>query len=159
MELKIRIKEVKEEKRPLTIGETCMISVSREDIFSRSYRDKVQTELDCMGFVDYVEYDRTCGFFRTETIRDATQDEVIAWHCIGIAKMCGVMEWCMDCPKSKEDFLCYQSGEARVAEEFLKNKEVILEFKKYEQENLFSDGGGGCLWGGGFSYYVKHYSQ
>ncbi len=131
MELKIRIKEVKEEWKPVCTGMRCIIHITENCLWSIVNRDDVETAYKDSGYViNTIRYkdDTHCeGLFRTETIRDATPDEVIAWHCIGIAKMCGVMEWCMDCPKSKEDFLCYRLGEARVAEEFLKNKEVILE--------------------------------
>lgn len=131
MELKIRIKEVKEEKRPLTIGEKCMISVSREDIFSRSYMDKVQAELDCIGFVDYVGYDRTCGLFRTETIRDATQEEYRAWAYLQLKKHCTCTERKLSSVDCDDCFLsgaCITSDfKTATAKYILKNKEVILE--------------------------------
>lgn len=125
MDLKIKIKEVKEETRPITLEEKCMILILTDMNYSPKIRDEIEKRMDMLGLIRSVGSGNI--LFRTETIRDATPEEIIAWHCIGIAKTCGVMEWCTDCPKSKEDFLCYQSGEARVAEEYLKNKEVILE--------------------------------
>ena len=131
MELKIRIKEVKEETWNLTIEEECMFLFAKDKTPAYSMVvNRAKHKLEEIGLVDVCRLNEggiSVGVFRTETIRDAMPEEVIAWHCIGIAKTCGVMEWCMDCPKSKEDFLCYRLGEARVAEEFLKNKEVILE--------------------------------
>lgn len=126
MELKIRIREVKEDTRLLTAGELCMILVSREDVFSETCRDTIRKELDSIGFVDYVDYDRAYGLFRTETIRDATPEEIIAWHCIQIWKPCDMIEGkCVaNCPKKGvcEVVLDYKKSMA-----ILIGKEVILE--------------------------------
>ena len=127
MELKIKIKEVKEEIRELTIEERCLVTVSMEG-YSKEYRDEASARLDSIGCVSTPG---TQGVFRTETIRDATPEEYRAWTYLQLVKHCA-------CPERKISSLdcndCFLSGaciasdfKTKIAIYILKGKEVILE--------------------------------
>jgi hypothetical protein len=123
MELKIRIKEVKEEMRKLTIEERCMHSVVTNPTFKDAYRDEVSRHLDKIGFVERVYDGNVTGLFRKTTIRDATPEEIIAWHCRSVWDICskteclGVFEHIRHLPVTDEWVK---------AKELLEGKEVIL---------------------------------
>ena len=129
MELKIKIKEVKEEIRELTIEERCLVTVSRlPGGCNERYRAEASAKLDSIGFV---ANRGSQGKFRTETIRDATQDEYRAWAYLQLEEHCA-------CPDRKTKSLdcddCFLSGacvasdfKTKIANHILKGKEVILE--------------------------------
>ena len=82
MELKIKIKEVKKEWRQLTELETLLTDLSRLNQVPESYKDKLKWQLKLRGITGYdISSERILGLFRTVTIRDATPEEIIAWHC------------------------------------------------------------------------------
>ena len=127
MELKIRIKDVKEETRPITLDEKCMFLISTDMHYSQKIRDEIRKKLDALGLLIRVDSDNIV--FRTETIRDATPDEVIAWHILAVDKACWNHE-CEICHIGKVYGCLYcvcDSNEANNARELLKGKEVILE--------------------------------
>ena len=123
MELKIRIKEVKEEMRELTIEERCLMTVAWGPCCSKEYRAEASAKLDLIGVVSY---QGTLGKFRTVTIRDATEIETIAWHCTQIRKSCDMngVDCYANCPKRLgcEVVLDYKKSMA-----ILEGKDVILE--------------------------------
>ena len=133
MKLKISIKEVKEEWKPVCTGMRCIIHITENCLWSIVNRDDVETAYKDSGYViNTIRYkdDTHCeGLFRTETIRDATPDEVIAWHILAVDKAC----WNHDCEicnigKVYSCLYCVcDSNEANNARELLKDKEVILE--------------------------------
>lgn len=130
MELKIRIKEVKEEWKPVCTGMRCIIHITENCLWSIVNRDDVETAYKDSGYViNTIRYkdDTHCeGLFRTETIRDATPEEIIAWHCTQIWKPCDMIEGkCVaNCPKKGvcEVVLDYKKSMA-----ILEGKDVILE--------------------------------
>ena len=129
MELKIRIKEVTEETRELTIKERCLVTVSRlPGGCSERYRAEASAKLNSIGFVSN---HGSQGKFRTETIRDATPEEYRAWIYLQLVKHC-------TCPERKISSLdcndCFLSGacvasdfKTKIAMYILNGKEVILE--------------------------------
>ena len=140
MELKIRIKEVKEEWKPVCTGMRCIIHITENCLWSIVNRDDVETAYKDSGYViNTIRYkdDTHCeGLFRTETIRDATPEEIIAWHCLSIWGSCfktkcfGVTSRIRDekCPKNDgTKNPCPARDEWVKAKELLKDKEVILE--------------------------------
>ena len=125
MELKIKIKEVKEEIRELTIEERCLVTVSRlPGGCSERYRAEASAKLNSIGFV---ANRGSQGKFRTETIRDATKYEIISWHCINIHNICPLC--CGSCPMNPGYAAkrCNKEEDYNKAEALLKGKEVILE--------------------------------
>ena len=130
MELKIRIKEVvKEEAKPLTIEEQCMHSVVTNPIFEDAYREEVSRHLDKIGFVKRIYNGNVTGLFRTETIRDATQEEIIAWYCIQSHIVCLTTDvaTCRACPKNRGSNQCKMLEDYFESKKILKDKEIILE--------------------------------
>ena len=126
MKLKIKIKEVvKEEAKPLTIEEQCMHSVATNPNYNDSYREEVSRHLDKIGFVKRIYNGNVTGLFRKETIRDATDNEIRAWHLLRIAEKC--YDSCAGCIKNRNYVPCTALSDERSADELLFNKEVILE--------------------------------
>ncbi|MFA5453117.1 MAG: hypothetical protein WC248_06055 [Candidatus Methanomethylophilaceae archaeon] len=124
MELKIKIKEVKEEVKPLTIEEQCMHSVITNPMFKDAYRDEVRRHLDEIGFVKPIYDGNVTGLFRKETTRDATDNEIRAWHCLRMVELC--VDSCAGCIKNRNNISCNVFSDERSAKELLFNKEVIL---------------------------------
>lgn len=125
MELKIRIKEVKGEWRPITLEEKCMFLLLTDMHYSQKIRDEIRKRLDVLGLLIRVDSENIV--FRPETIRDATPEEVIAWHCIGIWDSCFNTK-CLKCPKNDgTKNPCPARDEWVKAKELLEGKEVILE--------------------------------
>lgn len=122
MELKIMIKEVKEEARKFTIEEWAVYLLSENE--NSIYQHAAQDIVKSWGLVEFVN--GLIGLFRTETIRDATPEEIIAWHCTQIWKLCDMNgDECYDnCPKRGG---CLARDEWVKAKALLEGKEVILE--------------------------------
>jgi len=98
MELKIRIKEVEECGRLLT------------------------DEENCCGFETE---DGRLGVFRKETIRDATFEEIVAWHTMRIYDACQfITRSCRGCPKSGR---CTIHEDYNASKLLIGNKEIISE--------------------------------
>jgi len=116
MKLKIKIKEVKEERRLLTIEEQCMYSISNNKSYSGNLVRAAKQKLDEMNLGDVLETDglTALGIFRTETIRDATDNEIRAWYCAG-------------CIKNSYHVACTVFSDEIEANTLLLNKEVVLE--------------------------------
>jgi hypothetical protein len=93
MKLKIRIKEVVEKWRDLTIYDDCVIYVGGQNakgIIGSPLQTEAEHELDRLGYVSKrfnERHHRWEGLFRKETIRDATDEETVAWHKIEIGKL------------------------------------------------------------------------
>ena len=134
-ELKIRIKEVKEETRKLTIEERCMYNISKNGIIDGYIPDLISEVNDRLKEIGFIEatYDKQIpaeilrevkGLFRTETIRDATPEEIIAWHWMRVWDICsktkclGVFTHIRYLP-ARDEWV--------KAKELLEGKEVILE--------------------------------
>ena len=122
MELKIKIKEVKEDVRKLTIEEWAMYLLSENG--NSIYQHDAEDIVESWGLIEFEN--GLIGLFRTETIRDATPEEIIAWHCTQIWKPCDMIEGkCVaNCPKKGvcEVVLDYKKSMA-----ILEGKDVILE--------------------------------
>ena len=130
-ELKIRIKEVKEETRPITLEEKCMLIISTDMRYPQNIRDEIKKRMDMSGLIRRVGSENIV--FRTETIRDATPEERMAWmylnmvgedRCpvcsdIGIGCESCILEMCIASPRSRQK-----------AKSILSNKEVIVEVVK-----------------------------
>ena len=124
-ELKIKIREVNLEKRHLTVEEWAvyLLSENGNSIYQHYAEDIVKS----WGLIEFEN--GLIGLFRTETIRDATPDEVVAWHILAVDKACWNHE-CEICNIGKVYSCLYcncDSNEANNARELLKDKEVILE--------------------------------
>ena len=130
MELKIRIKEGKEEWRQLTELETLLTELSRLNQVPESYKDKLKEQLKSRGITGYdISSERILGLFRTETIRDATQGEYGAWHTLQSLYVCSYnmpIQLCSQCANNLGPDGCYIVRTRGRAEGILKGKEVIL---------------------------------
>ena len=122
MDLKIKIKEVKEESRKLTVEEYAVFLVSKNEnsVFQHVAQDIVKS----WGFVEFVN--GLIGLFRTKTIRDATPEEVMAWYCTQIWNPCYMIgvECYANCPKKEG---CEVLSDYNKSMTILEGKEVILE--------------------------------
>ena len=130
MKLKIRIKEVvKEERRPLTLEERCMYLVASNPNYIESYRNEARHHLDNLGLLWLVDHDDEYGLFQTETIRDATPEEIIAWYCIQSHIVCLTTDaaTCRACPKNRGSNQCKMLEDYFESKKILKSKEIILE--------------------------------
>ena len=126
MELKIKIKEVKEEARKLTIEEWAMYLLSKN---GRSiYQHDAQDIVKSWGLI---EFENGLIGFRTETIRDATPEEYRAWTYLQLVKHCTCSERkisSLDCNDCFLSGACVASDfKTKIAIYILKGKEVILE--------------------------------
>ena len=131
-ELKIKIKEVKEEARKLTIEEWAVYLLSENG--NSVYQHAAQDIVKSWGMVEFVN--GLIALFRTETIRDATPEEIIAWHCRCVWDSCFKTE-CLgvfahirnvECPKNNgTKNPCPARDEWVKAKALLEGKEVILE--------------------------------
>jgi len=129
-ELKIKIKEVKEEARKLTIEELAMYLLSENG--NSFYQYDALDIVKSWGLVEFVN--DSIGLFRTETIRDATPEEIMAWHCTQIWKLCDMTggECYANCPKrgwceATVDYNCEATFDYNKSMTILEGKEVILE--------------------------------
>ncbi len=127
MELRIKIKEVKEESRKLTIEEWAvyLLSENENSVFQYAAQDIVKS----WGLVEFVNGLR--ALFRTETIRDATLEEYRAWAYLQLKGHCTCTERKLSSVDCDDCFLSgaciasdYKTG---IAIYILKGKEVILE--------------------------------
>ena len=132
MKLKIKIEEVKEETRELTIEEQCMYTLTHieyiGDTPSKEFMSAVQKHLNEIGLIDVIPKPyANLGLFRTVTIRDATEIETISWHCTQIWKPCDMIggECFTNCPKKGG---CEVIADYNKSMTILEGKEVILEF-------------------------------
>ena len=135
MELKIRIKEVKEETMPITLEEKCMFLFSTDMHHSQKIRDEIRKRWDALGLIRCVDSENV--LFRVETIRDASPEEIIAWHCVEIYNSCITIDdsWiCGVCPRGDKDDCSVKENYDKACE-LLKGKEVILEVLNHETEN------------------------
>lgn len=128
-ELRIKIKEVVEEKRDLTEEEDLILHIYR-NTNSDWICDTIKQFWKDTGF-DYKHCeDGNNGTFRKETIRDATEKEIDAWWYLFKAKGCqkrlnATNVGVCDCIISSE---CINTLSRReTAETILKGKEIILE--------------------------------
>jgi len=126
--LKIKIKEVTEETRELTIEERCLnlVTVALVPGCSKECRAEASAKLNSIGFV---ANRGSQGKFRTETIRDATQEEIIAWYCIQSHIVCLTTDvaTCRACPKNRGSNQCKMLEDYFESKKILKDKEIILE--------------------------------
>jgi len=131
MNVKLQIKEVKEEMRELTIEEECMFLFAKDKTPAYSMVvNRAKHKLEEIGLVDVCRLNEggiSVGVFRTETIRDATPQERMAWmylnmvgedrcpncSCMG-CKSC-ILEECIAYPRTRQK-----------AKSILSNKEVIV---------------------------------
>lgn len=128
MKLKIKIKEVKEERRPLTIEEQCVFSISNNGSYTDDLVEAANQHLKDINLSSVEESDDTVtslGIFRTETTRDATDNEIRAWHCLRIVEQC--YDSCAGCIKNRNHVTCTAFSDEIQANGLLLNKEVILE--------------------------------
>ena len=131
--LKIKIKEVTEETRPLTIEEQCMYTLTHIEYIGdtpfKEFMSEVQKHLNEMGLIDVIPKPyANWGLFRTETIRDATPEEIMAYHCIKIHDECGLkVKECDTCIMNRWEYCtCGISKLFLNSTKILKNKEIIL---------------------------------
>ena len=128
MKLKIKIKEVKEERRPLTIEEQCVFSISNNSSYTDDLVEAAKQHLKDINLSSVGKSDDTVtslGIFRTETIRDATVNEIRAWHCLRMVELC--VDSCWGCIRDRNQISCNAFSDERSANELLFGKEVILE--------------------------------
>ena len=121
MELKIRIKEVKEEARKLTIEEWAVYLLSKNG--NSIHQHEAEDIVKSWGLIEF-END-LMGHFRTETIRDATDNEIRAWHCLRIVEKC--YDSCAGRIKNRNHVSCTTFSDEIQANGLLFNNEVILE--------------------------------
>ena len=126
MELKIRIKEVEECSRLLTDEENCYLTVMNIPRVIPSFQKEATELLRKRGFETE---DGRFGVFRKETIRDATPEEIIAWHCIQSHIVCLTTDaaTCRACPKNRGSNQCKMLEDYFESKKILKSKEIILE--------------------------------
>lgn len=108
-ELKIKIKEVIDERRQLTEEQSILLH-ENDEMFSK----RIDTYLNKIGYIENT-FDPSDGvygssIFRKEIIRDADPDECVAWH------------------KMKSGRCMHSACEERI-NQILKGKEIILEIE------------------------------
>jgi len=136
MNVKLQIKEVKEETRELTVIEEALVMAVQTGPISWYYPqfvDRCKNKLRELGLSER-GYEYTGGWgkpiiwtFRTETIRDATPQERMAWlylnmvgedrcpYILGMGCKSCILEECIAYPRSRQK-----------AKSILSNKEVIV---------------------------------
>jgi hypothetical protein len=131
--LKIKIKEVVEERREISIGDEAMIFLV-EELKTESFpRFGFQLQTGCAMALDKNGYVRCSAkleqyphtaMFRRETIRDATPEEIRAYHIIKLSKVgwiyLPISGW------------RYDADVISNMREILKGKEVIFEIEESE---------------------------
>jgi hypothetical protein len=130
MYARLKITEVIEVTRDLSIEERCMLSVvyaNYDGCVDKDFRKAAKDRLAEIGFVQYVNQQKTRGLFRNTTPeRRATEVETIAWHCTQIWKLCDMIggKCFINCPKKGgcEALIDYNKSMA-----ILEGKEIILE--------------------------------
>ena len=123
MNVKLQIREVKVEKRHLTIEEWAMylLSENGNSIYQHDAEDIVKS----WGLIEFEK--GLTGLFRTETVRDATPKEMIAWHCLQLYKECdNVDDTCYACPLNVTGGICIPRKCEERSKKVLEGKEVIL---------------------------------
>ena len=131
--MKLKVKEMVEFTKELTIEERCLNLVYGTSIFQMEFRAVVKDKLLATGMAhpnpknDY-EFASICRF-RREVIRDATPNEYDAWCVLfrnemvcknGTHEFCNLDKSCIlgdDCPMRSDRYA--------KAEEILKGKEII----------------------------------
>lgn len=125
MKLKITIKEVVEEERYLDENENFILSLWI-DSFGKEVDSEIENYFEKIGF-DYREYvNGNIATFRKETIRDATEEEELAWQTIRLNDK-SPYEQRITLHSLVGCFECKNEYTLDTAKEILKNKEVILE--------------------------------
>lgn len=127
MNLKLKIEEVEEVTRPITLEEECMVLIRDDNHYTQSLRDDVRKRLTDLGFVKRVN--STNALFSKKTTRDATINEIRAWHYLETTVHCFDTNFnitsCDDCLFEKT---CISRVDARTAaEQTLLNKKVTME--------------------------------
>ena len=131
--LKLKIKEVKEEWKPLCVGMRCIIHVAENCPWAVDDGGETEIILKDSGYVTgsirYKDNSHCEGLFHTETIRDATPKEIIAWHTLQSLYVCShdmPIQLCKQCANNLGPDGCYIVRTRGRAEGILKGKEVIL---------------------------------
>lgn len=90
MALKFTVEMTEDEIRDLTIEEECMLEIRNNSYYPCRIRDDIEYRLKEIGFIDTIVIDgkRKGKFNHTIVIRDATPEEIVAWHVLEIAKIC-----------------------------------------------------------------------
>lgn len=130
-ELKVRI--VKEEERPISIEESCMLEVNLSDnCYCAGFRKLVHKKLAEIGFVSRVKgpenvdpYYLGTGRFRTEEVRPATPNERKAYHYLKLAEDSNCDECDSACP-FYDDCIVYVN--------FRENCRKLVEGKEFFEE-------------------------
>ena len=138
MKLKIKIKEVKEEEREMTTFEEAVYNIARHgagDNYHERFVSRCKNKLKEIGLSE----DKSggghgnplIGYFRTETIRDATLDEYRAWAYLQLKEHCSCTERktsSLDCDDCFLSGVCIASNFKTANARFMfRDKEVILE--------------------------------
>ena len=101
-----------------------LLSENGNSIFQHAAQDIVKS----WGLVEFVN--GLVALFRTETIRDATPKEIIAWHTLQSLYVCShymPIQLCKHCANNLGHAGCHIVRTRERAEGILKGKEVILE--------------------------------
>lgn len=135
MYARLKITEVTEVERDLSIEERCMISVVYSNCYGgcidKDCRKSAKDRLAEIGFVSYVDQLKTRGLFRNTTQRLATEVETIAWHCTQIKKECDMIggSECAKCPKHLSKIAgCIASSDYIKSKAILDGKIVSVEY-------------------------------
>ena len=136
MNVKLQIKQVKEETRELTVFEEALVMAVQPQTICPYYPqfvDRCKNKLRELGLSEHEdEYRGGYGepfiwTFRTETIRNPTVDEAIAWYSIQAYNACSArVKWCSECPRYDTDDRCTVLRDYYRAVKVLENKEVIV---------------------------------
>ena len=126
----LKITEVTEVTRDLSTEERCMLSVAYANYggcIDEDYRKAAKDRLAEIGFVQYVNQQKTRGRFRNTTPeRRATEVETIAWLCTQILKQCCDMDGeCANCPKRGG---CEASSDYNKSLDILAGKTISVEY-------------------------------
>lgn len=131
MYARLKITEINEVTRDLSIEERCMLSVAYANYggcIDEYFRKAAKDRLAEIGFVQYVNQQKTRGLFRnTSPERPATEIETIAWHCIQIWKPCDMIggECFVNCPKKG---VCEVISDYKKSMAILEGKIVSVEY-------------------------------
>ena len=127
MKLKIKIREVVDEKRRVSIEEWAVYLLSKNG--NSIHQHEAEDIVKSWGLIEF-END-LMGHFRTETIRDATLDEYRAWAYLQLKEHCSCTERkisSLDCDDCFLSGACIASYSKTANARFIcRGKEVILE--------------------------------
>jgi len=126
---------VKEERRPLTVEEICMLDMRNNPLCEIQRAEEIESRIQDIGFVGTViENNITIGIFHNGKFREATDAEACAWHMIQANELCNPLH-CDDCVHKPGNEPCggclmFISDFITDSQKLLSDKEIAIEVEE-----------------------------